>query len=83
MKEKIKEVLEDHLDYLRESESQDQTMEKINYLSSLIAHRLEEVKQDNDNNDFPLENNDEKKLTERRVKSYGFFKNEYYDDEID
>ena len=83
MKEKIKEVLEDHLDYLRESESQDQTMEKINYLSSLIAHRVMEKVRESNLRIEEVESHEDihsEKIGARRVKSYGFFKNEYYDD---
>ena len=43
---------------------------KYSEFAHLSTDRPDEVRRDGDG----------KKLTERRVKSYGFFKNEYYDD---
>jgi len=115
MKEEIKEILEDHLDWLVET-NHSETDRQIDYLSGLIAHRvgyLESLHRDihgnrydpkkvtDEQHDFSPDESQEysefahlstdrpeeitrdgdgKKLTERKVKSYGFFKNEYYDD---
>jgi len=50
---------------------------KYSEFAHLSTDRPDEVRRDGDGkkltDDFPLEN-------KRRVKSYGFFKNEYYDD---
>ena len=92
----LRELLEDHrhlelndgsnIDYLAgliaqmlDDEPNDQQMELFKGTTSekISSHKIDGIDYGDDEkgltDDFPLEN-------KRRVKSYGFFKNEYYDD---
>ena len=80
MKDRIKEVLEDHRGW-----------DDLDYLAGLIEYRIRErQREENLGIERIGEQSTAEKISqhktdgieykERRVKSYGFFKNEYYDD---
>ena len=79
----IRKILEDHKHFSLHDER------NLDYLVGMIREALDDVKENDDQLELFQGTTSEKisqhqtngiEYKERRVKSYGFFKNEYYDD---